>query len=138
MKHRALLEGARQRARQRHLEAIENPGDPEREYDAGVKAAPAQRIETEGNAGFDDVAVAGLVMTGDVAGFARSVQIALPSLQTHGALPIGNCGEAKGPFNGRAQKDHWLDCQRPSRRPGSMFAPRNRMGFLPKERRSRC
>ena len=49
-----FLQRAGKRARQRHLQPVEDPGDPERQYDAGVKAAPAETVETRGNVGLDD------------------------------------------------------------------------------------
>ena len=45
LQRRAFLQRARQRAGQRDLQPIENPGDAEREHDAGVKAAPGEIIE---------------------------------------------------------------------------------------------
>ena len=48
---------ARQRARQRDLQPIQNPGDSQRKHDAGVKAAPAQSVETRRNTGLDDAIV---------------------------------------------------------------------------------
>ena len=57
MQRRAFLQRAGQRARQRDFQPVQNPGDPERQHDAGVKAAPAQIIEPRGNAGLDDAIV---------------------------------------------------------------------------------
>ena len=54
MQRRALLQRAGQRTSQGHLESVENPGDPEREHDAGMETAPRQRVKTRGNAGLDD------------------------------------------------------------------------------------
>ena len=54
MQRRTFLQRAGQRAGQRDLQPIQNPGDAEREHDAGVETAPAQTVETRGNAGFDD------------------------------------------------------------------------------------
>src|SRR5439155_9498166 len=42
VKLRAFLQRARDRAGQRHLQAIENPGDPKRNDDEGVETAPWQ------------------------------------------------------------------------------------------------
>jgi hypothetical protein len=53
-----FLERARQCARQRDLQPIQNPGDAERQHDAGVETAPAQIVETRRNAGFDDAITA--------------------------------------------------------------------------------
>ena len=55
---RAFFERARQGARQRDLQPIQNPGDAERQHDAGVKAAPGEIVEPRRNAGFDDAIVA--------------------------------------------------------------------------------
>src|SRR6266404_2530663 len=57
MQRRTLLQRTRQRACQRDLQSIQNPGDTERNHDAGVEAAPAQTVETRGNAGFDDAII---------------------------------------------------------------------------------
>ena len=54
---RAFLERARQCAGERHFQAIENPGDAERQHDTGVKSAPAQIIEPRRNAGLDDAVI---------------------------------------------------------------------------------
>ena len=56
MQRRAVLERAGERARQRHLEPVENPGDAERHHDQRVKAAPRQPVEPRRNVGFDDLA----------------------------------------------------------------------------------
>ena len=58
---RTFLQRAGQRAGQRDLQPIQNPGDAERQHDAGVKAAPAQAVETGGNAGFDDAIIVALL-----------------------------------------------------------------------------
>ena len=55
----ALLQRPGQRARQRDLKSVQNPGDAERKHDAGMKSAPAQRVEAKGNAGFNDATVVG-------------------------------------------------------------------------------
>ena len=57
MQCRAFLQRTGQRARQRDLKPVQNPGDSQRQHDAGVKAAPAQRVEPEGNTGFNDATV---------------------------------------------------------------------------------
>ena len=57
MQRRTFLQRPGQRAGQRDLQPIQNPGDAERQHDAGVKAAPAQAIETRGNVGFDDAII---------------------------------------------------------------------------------
>src|SRR6185437_5255085 len=88
MQRRASLERTGQGARERNLESVKHPGNSKRQNDAGMEAAPAQRIETEGNAGLDNVTV----------DWWCSVQIALPLLQTHGAKPIRNCRECKASF----------------------------------------
>src|SRR5712671_6536603 len=85
MQCRALLQRPGQRTRQRDLEPIQDPGDPEREHDAGVEAAPAQRIETEGDTGFNDAIVVQCRRL-------RCRQITLPSLQIHRNEPMGNPG----------------------------------------------
>ena len=54
---RTFLQRARQRASERDFQPIQDPGDPEREHHAGVKAAPAQIIEPGRNAGFDNATV---------------------------------------------------------------------------------
>ena len=59
------------------FKAVEHPGNPERQHDTGVKSAPAQSVEPERNARFDDARIVRLNRLG------HSVQIALPSLQTH-------------------------------------------------------
>src|SRR5271155_5898086 len=89
MQRRAFLERSGQSSRQRDLQPVENPGDSERQHDTGVKAAPVQGVETEGNAGFDNAVVNGL------RGPACNIQIALPWLQAHEALPVRYCGKAK-------------------------------------------
>jgi hypothetical protein len=65
-----------------------------------VKAAPVQGVETKGNAGFDYPPIQGLPLTQGlplIQGLATidrrrrlacSVQIALPSLQAHEAVPV--------------------------------------------------
>ena len=57
MQPRAFLQRARQRAGQRDLQPIQNPGDAERHHHAGMKAAPAQLIEPRRYAGFDDAII---------------------------------------------------------------------------------
>ncbi len=52
-----LLAGLQRRrygARQRHLEAVEHPGDAERDYDQCVETAPPQPVEPRRNVGLDD------------------------------------------------------------------------------------
>ena len=49
---------ARQRAGERHLEPVENPGDAERQHHAGVEAAPGQRIQPRRDRGLDQAIVA--------------------------------------------------------------------------------
>ena len=56
-KRRAFLQRAGQRAGQRDFQPVENPGDPERQHDAGMKSAPAQIIEPRRNAGLDDAVI---------------------------------------------------------------------------------
>src|SRR6202790_193800 len=87
MQYRALLQRPGQRTRQRDLEPIQDPGDPELQHDAGDEAAPAQRIETEGDTGFNDATV---VQWRRPRGGNR--YIALPSLQIHRNEPMGNPG----------------------------------------------
>src|SRR3982074_2999689 len=58
MHRRTFFQRTRQRAGQRDLQSIQNPGDPERKHDAGVKAAPGQAVETRRNAGFDNAIIA--------------------------------------------------------------------------------
>ena len=55
LQRRALLQRARERARERHLEPVENPGDPERDDDQRVEAPPRQAVEPRRSVGFDDV-----------------------------------------------------------------------------------
>ena len=50
---RARLERARERARQGHLEPVEDPGDPERQDHEDMKARPGQPVEPPRNVGFD-------------------------------------------------------------------------------------
>ncbi len=57
LQRRAFLQRTRQRACQRDLQPVEDPGDAEREHDAGVKAAPAQPIEPRRYAGLDDAII---------------------------------------------------------------------------------
>ena len=57
LQRRAFLQRARQRACQRDLQPVEDPGDAEREHDTGVKAAPAQPIEPRRYAGLDDAII---------------------------------------------------------------------------------
>ena len=45
LEDRALLERAGHGAGQRHLQAVENPGDAERDHDERVEAAPRQAVE---------------------------------------------------------------------------------------------
>ena len=45
MQHRALLQRARHRTGQRHLEPVQHPGDAKRNDDKPVEAAPGQTIE---------------------------------------------------------------------------------------------
>ena len=49
LQDRALLQGARHGARQRHLEPIEDPGDPERHDDEGVEPTPRQTVQPRGD-----------------------------------------------------------------------------------------
>ena len=59
---RALLQRAGERAGERHLQPVEQPGDAEREHDQRVKASPRQTVEASGQIGFDDAgALAGLI-----------------------------------------------------------------------------
>src|ERR1700691_3289668 len=94
MQRRALLERTGQSARKCDLQPVENPGDSERQHDAGVKAAPVQGVETEGNTGFDNAVVISTAVDGS-RGPACNIQIALPWLQAHEALPVRYCGKAK-------------------------------------------
>ena len=57
VQRRALLQRARQRAGERHFEPVENPGDAERQHDAGVEAAPGERVEPRRDRGFDDAVI---------------------------------------------------------------------------------
>ena len=50
---RAVLQRARERTGQRHLQSVEYPGDAEGSDDKRVKPAPAEPVETGGNIGFD-------------------------------------------------------------------------------------
>ena len=59
--HRARLQGARDRAGERDLEPVENPGDAERRHDQRVETAPRQPVEPRRNVGLDNPAVAGKV-----------------------------------------------------------------------------
>src|SRR5262245_38939817 len=51
---RTLLEGGRYGAGERHLEAVENPGDAERDDDEGMETAPPQPVEPRRDIGGDD------------------------------------------------------------------------------------
>ena len=59
LQHRALLQRARDRAGERDLEPVENPGDAERDDHQRVKAAPRQPVEPRRNIGLDDLAIGG-------------------------------------------------------------------------------
>jgi GNAT superfamily N-acetyltransferase len=54
MQDRAFLQRAGERAGERHLQPVENPGNAERNHDEGMKPAPRQTIEARGNVGFHD------------------------------------------------------------------------------------
>jgi hypothetical protein len=54
-----------------------------------------QGVETEGNAGFDNTVVFDNAVVNGLRGPACSIQIALPWLQAHEALPVRYCGKAK-------------------------------------------
>jgi len=82
LKRRAFLQGARQRAGKRDFEAIEDPGDTERQHDTRMKPAPAEIVEPRGNAGFDDA----VIVLRHGRGSARAIircRDALCSLQIH-------------------------------------------------------
>jgi len=55
VQHRARLERARDRAGEGHLEAVEDPGDAERDDDQRVKAGPRQPVEPRRDVGLDDL-----------------------------------------------------------------------------------
>jgi hypothetical protein len=50
----ALLERRRDGAGERHLEAVEDPGDAERHHHQGVEASPSQAVEPRRNVGLDN------------------------------------------------------------------------------------
>ena len=54
MELRALLQRRRDRARERHFEPIEDPGDAERDHDERMEAAPPQPVEPRRDVGRDD------------------------------------------------------------------------------------
>jgi len=58
MKCRTFLQRAGQGAGQRDLKPIQNPGDAERQHNAGMETAPAQAVEASGNTGFNDATIA--------------------------------------------------------------------------------
>src|SRR5580704_4555068 len=60
MQYRALLEGAGDRACQRHFEPVEDPGNAERQDDQGVKPRPWQPVEPRRDVGVDDRGGAGV------------------------------------------------------------------------------
>src|ERR1700733_15861187 len=126
MQRRALLERSGQSASQRDLQPVENPGDSECQHDTGVKAAPVQGVETEGNAGFDNAPVISSAVNG-LRGPACNIQIALPWLQAHEALPVRYCGKAKDlPAVGTTLSRAINVC----RGLGFPFAAGNRMGVM--------
>src|ERR1700683_3036780 len=128
MQRRALLERAGQSARKCDLQTVENPGDSERQHHTGVKAAPEQGVETEGNAGFDNTVVFDNAVVNGLRGPACSIQIALPWLQAHEALPVRYCGKAKDiPAVETTLSRITNVCQGP----GFPFAASNRMGVRP-------
>ena len=94
-----LLQRAGERAGQRHLEAIQNPGDAEREHDAGVKAAPRQRVKPCGNAGFDDAIGRG--RRGDH----RSIVRRWASLQFHRVVASDQWTWPRFTWRGRGRSD---------------------------------
>ena len=54
MQHRALLQGAGDRAGQGHFEPVEDPGDAEGRYHQGMKPGPWQPVEPGRDIGCDD------------------------------------------------------------------------------------
>jgi len=84
LQRRAFLQGAGQRSRQRDFEPVENPGDAEREHDAGVKAAPGKGIEPGGNRGLDDSVI------GSRHGRGRAIVECRAALQGHWDQPMQN------------------------------------------------
>jgi hypothetical protein len=57
LQRRAFLQRSRECAGQCYFEPVEDPGDAEREHDAGVKAAPSQMIEPRRDAGLDEAGI---------------------------------------------------------------------------------
>ena len=57
---RAVLQCAGQRARERHFEAVENPGDAERGDHQRMEPAPGQAVEPRRDVGFDHIAHVGM------------------------------------------------------------------------------
>jgi hypothetical protein len=51
---RALLQGRRHGAGERHLKPVKHPGDAERDHHQGMEAAPGQPVEARRDIGFDD------------------------------------------------------------------------------------
>ena len=96
MQRRAFLQRAGQRAGQRDFQPIQNPGDPERQHDAGVKSAPAQIIEPRGNAGFDDAIIVLLSRRGNgrIIIHCRTVPY---HLHIHRIEPMRNASERPSP-----------------------------------------
>ncbi len=54
MQYGAFFQRPGERAGERHLEAVEDPGDAERDDDQGMKAPPRQAIEACRQVGLDD------------------------------------------------------------------------------------
>ena len=59
LERRARLERAGERARQRHLEPVEHPGDAERQHHQRVEPAPGQPVEPGRDVGLDHAADGG-------------------------------------------------------------------------------
>ena len=56
LQHRAFLQRAGERAGERHLQPVQDPGDAERRHHQRVEAAPGQAVEPRRDVAFDDMA----------------------------------------------------------------------------------
>ncbi len=103
-----VLERARQRTRERHFKPVENPGDAERQHDAGVKAAPAEIVETKRDRGLDDAVVARRRWRYRRVSRRRRAQLC--PLQCHRIIPMRKAPERSVP------RFTLQDCGKPSAR----------------------
>ena len=131
LQRRAFLQGAGERAGERDLEPIEDPGDAERDDDEVVEPPPGQPVEPSRNVGLDDAGSDGLgdrlgegrcdahreTTAAGVEGFKTSAAVAELGVEAHAAVDEeGRAGHVVALDRRRARPRPWR-C-RPARRRG--------------------